>query len=323
MKAPAKGFKRKFALSVTLLLMACGKPDASGIYVAKFDREIMLVQLVQGDDGKLTGRFEASTMANDGTVSTKDGVLEGSVSGHELMLKPASIWQGGIQASGSFTDSRLTLTGKGFSLGADRSSLEAYQEAVAKLQASAGDQREKVATANAAIARTNAERQTARDVADRQKKVSALSAALHQYAAKLTEAVSRSPNFSQQAVANTIKVRQLAARAKSQSDDARNQIAVAANQIEVGTNQIEVVRSQYAIGLNAIVDDASQAASSIGRLCGEGRPAALNGDCNGAEEALKAFKQSYSAASATFNRHKAKVQEEMDRQSALVGSIEG
>ena len=45
-----------------LALSACARPDASGIYLAKSDREAAMIQLVQTGDGAVTGRVEVVQM---------------------------------------------------------------------------------------------------------------------------------------------------------------------------------------------------------------------------------------------------------------------
>lgn len=314
---------RAGALGLTVLLAACGKPDASGIYVFTNDREVTLIQLVQADDGKLTGRLQVAHTEPDGTITTKHGVVDGSVSGHDLMLRPASVWFGGLQASGTFSGSKLNLTGNGFSLEAKRSTLDGYKEEVAKLQTAAGEKREQVAVANAAAVQRQSEARAAKADLDTSIQISNVADRLRLATTKLNEALSRSPNFGQQAMANTARIAQLVKRANGQSDLARNQLAVAANQIEVETNQIEVSRSQYAIGLNGIVNAAKDAGASLSKLCGKNPPAQFNGVCGEAMAAANEFKDAYLRGTKTFTPYKQQVQTEMDRQSELSHRIDG
>lgn len=304
------------ALALTVLLVACGKPDASGIYVAAADHEATMVQLVQGQDGKLTGRLQVTSFAPDGAITTKDAVVDGSVSGHDLILRPASVWLGGLQASGSFSGSKLILTGNGFTLEANRSSLEAYQAAVTKLQSVAGEKRQQVAG-------ERAESRAATMLADNIARVTSAADQLRAAAGQLNDAVSRSPNFGQLAMANTSRIGQMVKRASGLSDLDRNQLAVAANQIEVDTNQIEVARSQYAIRLNSIVDNAKGAVATVAELCGKSPPAQLSDSCAGATAAANTFKDAFARGTRSFSPYKQRVQIEMDRQNALSQRISG
>ncbi|ALR21899.1 hypothetical protein [Sphingobium baderi] len=250
-------------------------------------------------------------------------MVDGSVSGNELMLRPASAWFGGIQASGTVSGSKLTLTNKNVTLTADRSSLEKYQEAVAKLKGDAGEQQKRIAVTNANAAQQEAQARAEKQMADMATEVNNLAERLRLAATKLGEAVSRSPNFGKQAMANTARISQLVQRANGQSDLARNQLAVAANQIEVDTNQIEVARSQYAIGLNGIVEAAKDAATSVGKLCGSNPPAQLGAVCGDAMAAVNTFKDAFIRSTKTFTPYKQQVQAEMDRQNKLSQRIEG
>lgn len=314
---------RSLALGLSLLLAACGKPDASGIYVATTDSRVTLVQLVQAQDGKLTGRLEESTMGVDGTVTTKEAMVDGSVSGNELMLRPASAWFGGIQASGTISGSKLTLTNKNDTLTADRSSLEEYQEAVAKLKGNAGQKQQEVAETKAQAAEYQARFDAANALADKKSQLADLASKLNDYASKLDEGVSRSPNFAKLAMANTARIAQLVQRANGQSDMARSQLAVAANQIEVDTNQIDIARSQYADGLNDIVNAAREAAGSIGSLCGSTPPSQLQAACSQANAATNSFKAAVTRATKNFSPYKQQVQAEIDKQSALSQRVDG
>ena len=308
-------------IGIMILLASCGKPDASGIYVAATDREVALIQLVQAQDGKLTGRLEASTIATDGTVTSQEAAMDGSVSGNELMLRPASGWFGGIQASGTFSRGELILTTKGYTLNADRSSLEKYRAAVAALQTNAKKQRQQIAEKNAVLASQKAQELAAKELADKEAKIGSIAASLRQYASNLNEVISRSPNFGQQAVANTARVSQLLKRANGQTNLARNQLAVAANQIEVDTNQIEVARLQYANQLDFIVDNAEQAAASLANLCDKNPTPALANVCNDANAAATKFEEVVLKGTKNFAPHKLRVQKEIRQQNALSKQI--
>ena len=314
---------RSLALGLSLLLAACGKPDASGIYVATTDSRVTLVQLVQAQDGKLTGRLEETIIGVDGTITTKEAMVDGSVSGNELMLRPASAWFGGIQASGTISGNKLTLTNKNDTLTADRSSLQKYQEAVTKLKGDAGQRQTEVAETKAQAAEYKARLDAAHELAEKKAKLVDLASKLNEYASKLDEGVSRSPNFSKLAKANTARIAQLVQRARGQSDMARSQLAVAANQIEVDTNQIDIARSQYADGLNEIVNAARDAAGSIGGICGSPPPTQLQSACGEANATTNSFKGAIGRATKNFSPHKQQVQAEIDKQSTLSQQVDG
>jgi len=77
-------------LVLALVASSCSsKLDASGIYLQVEDRAVAFVQLVQSDDGKLSGRVETATIGNDGTVIHKDATEQGSISGTSFCSRSA------------------------------------------------------------------------------------------------------------------------------------------------------------------------------------------------------------------------------------------
>lgn len=310
-------------LGMTFLVAGCGSQDASGIYVVKSDNEVTLVQLIEDKDHKLTGRIEVNTIGADANVTGKTASLDGSVSGNDLILRPASIWLGGIEASGSYSSSSLQLTGKGFNFTAERTSLDAYQEAVANLKSIASERREKLAQTNATLrqeeARIQGERDTTASISTIREAVSRITIATN----RLNEGMSKSPDFAKMASANTTRVGRMLAAAPSMSEVQRGQLGVQANQVIVGTNQIEVSRNQYSIRLNAVVDDAKQAAVPITKLCG-GTPAPrFAAACGEAFTAMKGFKSAMERGLASFSPYKQRVADEMKRQEELAAKIDG
>lgn len=310
-------------LMATLLLTGCGSKDASGIYVLETPNEVTLVQLIEDKDHKLTGRIEVNTIAPDSTVTGKTASLDGSVSGNDLILRPASAWLGGLEASGTYSSNTLHLTGKGFDLTAKRSSLDEYQEAVSKLKSVAADRQEKQAKANAELRQEEARAEAERDVAASISAIREAALRVSSATSRLSEGISKSPDFAKLAAANTARVSRMLAAASKMSELQRSQLGVEANQVIVGTNQIEVARDQYAIGLNTAVNDAKQAAMPIARLCG-GKPAPrFAAVCGEALIAMNAFKATVARGQASFSPYKQRVAAEMKRQEELAARIDG
>jgi hypothetical protein len=294
-------------VGLSVLVASCGgKPDASGIYLAATDADAAMIQLVQSQDGHVTGRIEVMAANARGVIQTKNADLDGSVSGHDLMLRPASVWFGGIQASGTFAGSKLTLTRNGETVEAKRSSLEAYQAAVNHLKETARRRH----LAFVAL-------QNQRRIADVVTQVGNIAANLRSDTAKLTDGLSRSPNFAQLAAGNTNRIEKMVKRAPSLNDLQRNQLSVDANQVEVETNQIEITRSQYAIKLNDLVEDASQNMKALDQLCAVTQPSPMTSVCGEAKAAASSFKAVVEKGNSTFTPYKQNVQNELDKQNAL------
>jgi hypothetical protein len=98
---------------------------------------------------------------------------------------------------------------------------------------------------------------------------------------------------------------------------------VAANQVEVGTSQIEVARSQYAIGLNQIVQDAAPIADLLERFCGSPQGAQFVEPCVGATAAAADYRASFARDRTSFIGYKQAVQDELNRQTAMIQRMGG
>lgn len=309
-------------LLATLAMAGCGTKDASGIYMLKSDNEVTLIQLVEDKDHKLTGLIEVNTIAPDSTVAEKTASLDGSVSGNDLILRPASVWLGGLEASGTYTSNTLHLTGKGFDLTAARSSLDEYQRAVSKLKSVAADRYEKQAKINAELHEEEARTQVERDVSAKFSEIREATLRVSNAASTLNEGISKSPDFAKLAGVNTARVGSMLAAASKMSELQRSQLGVEANQVIVGTNQIEVARNQYAIGLNTAVDDAKQAAITIARLCDAKPSPRFAAVCSEASSAIKALRVIVARGQASFSPQKQRIAAEMQRQEELAARID-
>lgn len=307
----------------TMFLVSCGKPNASGIYLAASDHNVTLIQIVENKDGGITGRLEQISINADGTVKDETIPLDGAASGHDLILKPTSVWFGGLQASGTFSSNHLTLTGSGFTIEARISSLENYQAAVAHLQSIAAEDRQRVADARAVQARQAADAKAVADTANKTATIEKDTAQLRDDTAKMNAAIANCPNFHQRAAANTARIAKMLEVATTLSSMQRNQLIVEANQVQVGTNQIEVARSQYAIGLNQIVQDAGPIAEQLKHFCDSPDGAQFSQPCGPAKAAADDFTASFARGRNAFVGYKQSVQDELDRQSALIRQMNG
>jgi hypothetical protein len=311
------------SMCTALLLASCGRPDASGIYLAASERRVTLIQIVETKDGGLTGRLEQVAVNADGTVKDETIPLDGAASGHELIFKPTSVWFGGLQASGTFSGDRLTLTGAGFTIEAGLSSLEDYQAAVAHLQSVAAGDRQRVGEAQVARARQATEVQVIADAANKTAIIEKGASQLRDDTAKMNAAIASCPDFHQRAAVNTARIAKMLEVAPTLSDVARNQLVVEENQVQVGTNQIEVARSQYAIALNQLVQDAGPIAEQLQRFCSSPEGVQFIQPCGPAKVAAADFTTSLARGRSAFLGYKQAVQDELDRQSALIRRMNG
>lgn len=315
-------YRIETACLAILALTSCGKPNVSGVYIHAADREVTLVQLIQTPDGKLTARLEETTVGLDGVVNDKSANADGAVSGHDLLLRPASAWYGGVQASGTISGAQLTLTGDGFTVSAERSTLEGYGKAVAHLRAVAAGDRRRIAAANAVRATQAATAQAADDLASTQRAIVAEANQLRAYANQLNASIANSPNFAKQAAANTARITRMVETAPRLSDVDRGQLAVAANQLEVATNQIEVARSQYAIGLNQIIGNAAPIEASLQKFCSSPQAVRFTVQCSAASSSIAEMRSAFSHGQMAFMPYKQQLLAELDRQATMIQKID-
>lgn len=310
-------------MSMPFATVGCGKPDASGIYVAAVDHKVTLIQLVQTSDGRLAGRVQETIVNPDGTVNEKSANADGSISGHDVLLRPESLWLGGVQASGTISGSELTLSGENFTLIAERSSFKKYQDAVIRLRSNAAAERQRIADARATQAAQEAKAKGMLNLMKQKAAIVEASNKLGLYAMKLNTSIDRSPNFGQQAATNTARIAKMSQTASTLASVDRRQLSVAADQIAIDTDQIEMARSQYASSLNQIVEDASIIAAQVQKACVSPQATQLTMECKKAKSAIADFKATFQRGQRTFTPYKNQVQKELNQQALLIHGING
>jgi hypothetical protein len=317
--------RRLSALGVAaaFALASCGRPDASGVYVVKSDREATLLQLIQGKDGAISGRIESMSIGQGGGVNDQSAPLDGNASGHDLVLKPTSLWFGGVSASGSFTRTLLTLSRNGAEVKARKASLDEFQKAVAQLKARATKERHQIAETQADQAAAAASAVSFTDGAGSPAKLQEAAADLGASAIKLNDAVTAAPDFTRQSVANTAQIAGMAQSASTLSRTEKGRLAASANQLLARTNQIDVARTQYAIGLNRIVQRAAPIATAVERFCETPQANPFGRPCTQAKTAATDFESALVRASTVFKGHKQAVQTELSKQSDIIRKMGG
>lgn len=299
-------------------LAACGRPDASGLYLSKTDRAVTLVQISQTQDGAVAGRLEDLSIGPGGQVNDRSANLSGGASRHDLTLKPAGPWFAG--ASGSFSRDGLELAGKAFALKARRSTLKEYQTAVTRLEINAQSERLRITDARAGQAASEAAATPLKDAPDRVARLQAAAADLTKAAADLNAGIDGAPDFRRQSAQNTAQVEQLARMAAGGD---RSQAIASANQIVLAANQIEVARTRYAIGLNQIVQKGAPLATEIQRFCASAEAEKLAAPCAQAAAAATVFQSAEVRAFTVFNGQKRAIQDDLARQNELVRKMGG
>ena len=117
----------KKILVLCWLLAGCSDAgNISGVYVRESDNQLMFVQIVKTDDGRVTGRSETVTMMDDGSIKDESFPLEGSIDGAQLSLKSNVIFGMGPSFSGTVSGNALTIVGDGGQAVLRRTTLEKF-----------------------------------------------------------------------------------------------------------------------------------------------------------------------------------------------------
>jgi len=303
--------KPALAILTALALAACGRPDASGLYLAKSERQVTLVQLAQTRDGVVSGRLENVSIGPGGLIDDQSTTLAGSASKHELTLRPAN---DGLGVAGTFSREGLTLNSRTPAVKARRTNLKDFQAAVARLEQVAAAERRRALDAEARQSDAAAVAAPIRNAPDKAARLDAAAAELATDAAQLNAGVAGAPDFAQQSAQNTAQVAALARQARG---------AAAANPLIVATNQIEVARSRYAAGLNRIVRRGAPLATEVQRFCGSPEAASLAQPCAKAAAAATDFQSALVHAVVVFNGAKRAIQLDLSRQNELAQKLGG
>jgi hypothetical protein len=103
------------ALIVLLAGTVAGcRSDVSGVYIGTSPTDAEMVQLVQGSDGKVTGRIEQVLIKADGSVSDESIAVEGAADSSQIVLTPkASLSDGSGSQTGLIHNNSLELSWNG------------------------------------------------------------------------------------------------------------------------------------------------------------------------------------------------------------------
>jgi hypothetical protein len=125
-------------VSLALLVMAwpAAAASISGTYVGTFSDTAILIQVVQTNDGNLTGRWELTALQRSGKLETINAPFTGASDGNTVVitLKPAAPLAGSLTLSGTADGSSLHLNAGGAMFNLMKTSDTAYRLQVAALE---------------------------------------------------------------------------------------------------------------------------------------------------------------------------------------------
>jgi hypothetical protein len=109
---------RRLAISFGLCLIAlglsgCFGSNATGRYIAKFSNGVYRLQLVQAQDGHLSGQLDTVTLSSEGKIEYSSFIASGvsDDSSISLTFKQSAFLSSTLAGSGTITGNRITLTG--------------------------------------------------------------------------------------------------------------------------------------------------------------------------------------------------------------------
>jgi hypothetical protein len=255
MKSLAHQNRHLFCLILYGLLIG-GSPafayDISGTYVGKGDNIAVLIQIVQTNDGQLTGRYEQVVLKSNGKLDDMNATLTGATNGQTVVvtIKPSEFLAGSFAASGTIEGNLLHLTG---GYGGDMN--------LNLLKSDEADFRSQIATLTNQANRIN-ETRTRQEAVQRQAKIEA------EQLANLQDLTQRMVAFISKADVQldkffkpieqsyrTITQNMRAALAREKTIQGSGQAAVARSQISVDINQAAIKANQVHIQAQSAYED--------------------------------------------------------------------
>lgn len=244
-------------LMVALGLTAARADNYSGAYVGSGNNLAVMMQLVEGSGGHLTGRFVEVQLLASGSINQKNSVVTGAIGEQTVVLtiKSAEVMAGTLTASGSIGGSTLHLTGGGyggnFVLNLIRSDESEFEKMVAILTAK-----------SRMILAAKAEAQFITSVTEATKKVVEVGVKVDDVRTKLAAAVVEKRYRFATEWMRTAQARQRTILGDGQAFVARNQISVsivqAKLQIETLHNEVLGARSAVRSSESALRRDVSE-----------------------------------------------------------------
>ena len=241
------------ALTLPAALCGCWDTDISGTYVGGNGREADLIQVVQGADGHLLGRFAYLEMKPDGKIQQGGGALDGAYRGGNVVVTLHVIpIIASVTLSGTADANRIDLAA---SLSEGPSTMSLVRSDEADFQARAEKIRQAGRLAQAAQAQATAARVASDEAGRLAAAILALTKHEQAFAVRTARLPSAIINVENHYRAITGRMQALLERQQSiwgggQATVTRSQISIAINQAAIATSQyhIRVGQEERALG---------------------------------------------------------------------------
>ncbi|WP_416268258.1 hypothetical protein SD235_11355 [Burkholderia cepacia] len=241
-------------LGSTLVLAGCGDRSVSGSYVAHFGNQADLLQITETPDHRFTGTLRHAGLKNDGTLTSSNTNVSGSVDGNNITL---TVLETPLPIGQNFSGS---LTGDGIDLTVGNGAQTAIEH-FAKGQPSDFDHL--VAQLNETGQPIIAARQRGQRVEQLNRLVNALTESLNQFVASAHQHLERLPRaqtFYEHAVtveqAKLVRAQRLEATgngvAQGQAGVIVGQMGVDKSQISIADDSIDRMQANAAAAENAL-----------------------------------------------------------------------
>jgi hypothetical protein len=290
---------RRAVLAGLLVAAACQPRGTSGLYVARTERDVTLIQLVETPDRRITGRYEDHAIDAGGTLADRAASLEGAASGDELTvtLKTAGAPGAGVTASGRIAGDALTLAGRNFSLTATRASLEDYQRALGALKVRAAQWRDGA--------------EVAADLAE-----------IRQESTRLRAALDRGHEFERAYAGYTARVAALERRALSLNAAQRGPARAEAARTQAASDRVERREAQWRNGLDRQAAQTGSLVQRVAALCAARQGATAVAGCAEADADAADFRGLVERTHQRFAALDRTYRDAHRRQDALIGRIQ-
>lgn len=152
-------------LGVAVLCAGCGS-EASGVYVGASGSGVHMIQLVQLEGGKLSGRLEVVSINDQGRASSESVTIDGVIDGAQLVLTPKTILSDGSGSmTGQIRPGVLELSSGGARVSLRKADMSTFDSEVKKLRVRGGKiaARREIAEAQEVLRREIAEAQAVLD----------------------------------------------------------------------------------------------------------------------------------------------------------------
>ncbi len=307
--------------AVALSVASCAKPTATGSYSKSDPNVALLIDLVEAEHGKLSGRMELVTLMTDGSVQDRTAAIEGQADGEHISLtiKPEEFLAQSEIISAERNGDELHISGKGLDGSLKRQPLKIFEDGVKAIRTKSAKMIAANARAAAAAERSRSIYQLKFDTKNLKDQIDLLLGRVGRLRPKSEELIAA---FGRQ----TEKVERLLSQERSFADVAeRGQIRFAISQAVMDTErQIGEVISG-AQGLSTAIHEANEQARQISTRCAAPQiayDASVAKSCKAVSDHVLRLQTAAQQASPTLRELEATYRSELAKQKRLEAEAE-